>query len=293
MGSYTPDRYGLPRGLDEVGLRLGLPRLPAENNTDYRRRLLLQPRRPPGPDWDSIFRSIARTVGEFDKRVLKIVFDTDSDGATVAADPNIIVSSTRLYVYSDFTSLTLAATLDIWDSDGSYFLKDVYDSLSALSFLTVTQEDDYSDYLLSRNLMISHAEGHVYRELLRTSACNRLQNGLLRTISFDNYNAFSSQKDLKADISDDGDFYVDMVNGVVFSQSAQRGGAYYSYVKNPFYLWWQPIRTEPANDPTLMHALMDSRIDQSDGSSEPSVLNGYGTDIVNRISSTHPLGWGE
>lgn len=293
MSSYTPERYGLPRGLDEVGLKLSLFRLPGENQNTYRRRLLLQVRQTPSTSLEGMVKSVNRTVGQFEKRVIKIELVLNPDGSPIVPDPCIVVAATRLLVYSDFANLTLAKTINIWDRDGSYFLRDVLTELSAVAFLTVSTEDDYSPYLLSKNLRIGTSEQYQYSEFLNTAACNVLDKQLIKGISFNNYNIFSSLKTSKALMTEPGDYYVDMVNGIVFSYSTQAGQAFYSYRDFPFYLWWQPVRIEQANDPTLRYATRNTLIENTTGQPSHLLLNEYGAKIAQEIISIHPMKWGE
>ena len=293
MGSYTPDRYGYPRGLDEVGLRLSLPRISGETQTHYRKRLLLQARQPPGPSLEEMILSANRTVGEFDKRIMKIELVLDSDGAPIVDDPCIIIAATRLFVYSNFASLTLAATINIWDRTASYFLRDVYNKLSAIPFIAVTKETEYDDFLYSKNIRIGASERYQYSEILRTSRSNKLEYPLIKTISFNDYNIFSSEKNSKNLVLEAGDYYIDKVNGVVFSYSTQRGQAFYSYRDFPFYLWCQPVRVEQGNDPTLRYATRDTLINQVDGQEQYSLLNEYGAKIAAETLSIHPMKWGQ
>ena len=293
MSNYTPTRYGLPRGIDEVGLRHSTFRLPGESNANFRRRVLLQSRKPPGPSSEDVISSVNRTVGQFEKRVMKISLVTDSSGVPVVPDPYIAVTSTRIYVYSDFANSTVAKVINIWDRSGSYFVRDVYNQLSSLAFLTVEQSDDYEEFLISKNIKIDVSERYKYLEPLKSSQCNALDNGLIRSISFDNYVALATEKTAKGDITEAGDFYVDKTNGVVFSYSGQSGNAFYSYASFPFYLWWQPVRVEHANDSTLRYATRDTLINQEDGTESYLSLNAYGAKIANEILSVHPMSWGE
>jgi hypothetical protein len=293
MSNYTPQSYGFPRGLDEIGLRFSLPRLPNEQNEDYRRRLLLHSRLPPGPSFDEIAKSVARTVGQFDQRILRVSFSLDSDGATVAPDPNITIKATRAYVYSDYENGVLEKTINIWDRSGAYFLKDFVTELSSVSFLTVDTLPEYEEYLSSRNLMICNSHKEVYAERLVSAEINNLRHGLISQVSFEARRLFSNLVSSKSAISEEGDYYVDQVNGIVWSYSTQAGGAYYSYIENPFYIWWQPVRVEEVNDATLRYATRDTLISDDDGTEEYTSLNAYGAKIANKILEIHPMAWGE
>jgi hypothetical protein len=292
MSSYTPDRYLFPTSLDELGLRLGLQRLDGEEIDDYRNRLLLQLRKPPGPSWESFSGSTSRMVGMQDLRVFQIDLVLNPDGTSVATYPFVEVSSSMLRVWDNYESAPVLE-LDIFHHGDGYFLRDVYTQLSALPFLTISILEPDCEFLKSSFLQIGKSLGYAHGEFLNRTQCTRLKNGFIVSINFSRYDRLKTLVASADAIVESGDYYVDRTNGVVFSYDIQDGAAFYEYLKFPYYLWWQPVRGYPLNDPDIDVILKETLIGDDTGEEERVLLNHTGAGFLNELLSAAPLHWGE
>lgn len=289
MGTYTPKETLIPTGLDEIGLRLGLERLPQESLSTYRKRLLLEARDPGSTDSASFIRGINRKVGLFDKHVLSIELINDTDGYPLAPDPYVEVTATHLRCYSDYDNEILDIEISLLDSK---WLSDLATEFSSSSYFSLSEEDQYEDYLKSERLRIGNS--NVLKESfpLYESYENSFGVGNIKTVWFSNSNVFLSEKASRADVEESGDFWIDKDEGVVISNDTQLGYATFIRRDFPFKLYWQPVKVELVNDEDLNYRIKDKAISDETGELEPMVLNSTGKKIYNTILEAHPLEWG-
>lgn len=292
MSTYTPTKFLVPNGLDELGFKLGMTRFDNETLADFRRRLLLEARDPAGASQDDFIRSIGRQVALFDIPVFEISLITDANAVPLAPDPYIEVTSTHLRAYSDFDNSVLDFELNIIDRDSAYFLKDVYASFTASSFFSVKILDDDYAYKKSRQLKYANTNRFFPAERLSQSFEHKLMFGNIKTLHAQAFDVFINEKTSQNDLAEDGDFYIDYVNGVIFTHSMMKAFVSYVYREFPYRLLWQPVRTFPFNDPDIDFLIKDTLIDDNDAQPQHLLLNSHGAEIVNKILSIHSLGWG-
>lgn len=292
MTNYIPKTNSYPTGLDELGLRIGLNRLEDETEVEYRQRLLLQLRRPPGASQVDYIASVGRTVGLLDELIWSIDLVLEDD-VPIASDPRIEITSSRFKVWSDYSNSILELDLDIYHRSGNYFLIDVYNVLSALDFIsisTITTED--VDYWSSSKLMISNSDGYVNNERLKSSKLNQLEYNYINQALFSASHIFNTEVANADLVLNPGDYYIDKTNGRVFSFDIASSVISYSYRAFPFMIYWQPVRVYALNDADIKERLYSELVNTS-GELEYSLLNERGAFIYNQVLKQHPLQWGK
>ncbi len=294
MSTYTSiNKLSIPNGLDDIGLHLGLPRIDGETLYNYQKRLILETRERSGPTQREFLKSLSRRVGEFDLPVFRITLDVDGNGAPLAADPYIEVTSTHIRAYSNWTLGTLDIELNFHDRDNGYFLRDIYAAFNASSFFGVTILDTEYTYKLSQRLRFSNTQMHVPAEALSRSYETKLTNTNIIDFYPDNRLAFITEKTSIAAMTTEGDYFVDYDNGVVFSYVTQSGIVSYTYMDFPFTLYFQSIRAYPYNDPDKKYKHKNTLISDDTGLPEYVLLNSFGSKIANEVLNVHPLTWGK
>jgi len=291
--------------LDENGLSLGMPRFKNEDIADYRIRLLRYVYNLPEPTQRSYISTLGNQLGLVDREVFRIepvtTYDADTDIYTLAAtDPYIYIDSSLLRIWPDYSGDpdNPDVELDIYNRDGAYFLGDVYDAISPLTYLAVTTmgEDEDWAYLKSANLAYGGNHRFVSEVPLEFSKMNDIEYEYIRSILFENDLIFSNEVDLYTDMAGDvgiiGDYFIDYVRGIIFSYSQARGLCYVSYREFPYSLYWQPARAYPMNDDSIDYILKDVLLNP-DWEEERLLLNPVGAKLINDILKTHPLQWGK
>ena len=294
MSKYTQEEYRFPISLDEIGLDLGLSRLPNETLDVYRRRLLLHARLPPKPTKKSILSTPQRRVGAFEKEVMRASLVLDSNDRPIAKDPRIEIDGSYLSVWDNWNygenDPILKANLSLREE--KYFLRDVYTALSTLTFLNVTKSLLYDDYLKSFNLKIDNTDRVLKTRPLSGSRLNRLNTENIRLCMLTNTTVYRNEvTDLSLMIAD-GDYYVDYDFGYLHSYTGGRGAIAIEYSNFPFIFYWQPVKVFEVNDSTIKQFTRDLLLDDN-GNWDRLLLNSYGAKIANIILREHPLQWGE
>lgn len=292
MTIYTPDLHDIPTGLDEVGYRLGLPRLPLETPDSYRRRLLAFSRKPPRPD-DQWFRSVASSMlGLPSINVLDVDLVLDGSGVPVAADPRIEVTSTHLRTWDDYANGSLDLELDLVND--YRFLTDVHGAFAGNTYFSISALDaDYGLYL-SKNLRVSNSDGWMNQEVLAPRKVHKFEHPYVVNIFPDARNTFQTEVASMSLVNDYGKFYLNRVNGVVHTYEPMRGIVRYSYWDFSFRLWWDAVRVVPLigiDTGRLTQELVRSDID---GSEVPGgAVNDFGARLYNELLRVYPMEWGK
>lgn len=310
MSKYTPEKTQVPVGLDEIGMRLSLLRLPDESLNQYRRRLLLQGRDAPNPTIHSAVRTLNRLVGVFEERVFRIDLVMDSeeeDAKPLAPDPRIEVDAGFLRVWSNYAEgddgLELEINLHLRDSEAekdvlpTYFLRDVKRELDTLSFINVSLLDTTEDWETfkfekAQHLRIGNSDSIVGHNLLQPFNLNVLSHTNINDIIFSDTDIFVNEVSDPDDVLSDGDYFVDRDYGILISYNLGGGHCTMSRRAFPFDLWWQPVTVFELNDPSIEYMIKDNLINDS-GLEERLLLNSFGAEVMNDILSQHPLTWGE
>jgi hypothetical protein len=296
MATYTPSRFALPNGLDERGLMLGLQRLDNESLATYRRRLLLEARDPSGSSQVDYIRTLNRKVGQFDQPMFDVDVIRDANGDPLAPDPYIEITSTHIRVYSDWTNSTLDFELNLHERSGAgtaYFLREVDIALTASTFFSHTVLDTTFTFKKSDHLKFGNSELYVVGKALRESQSNRLEHGLIRDIYPLSFVIFQNEVATPALVVEQGDFYVDYINGAIITYETAKGLVSYIYKVFPYRLYWQAVRAVPYNDADKVYSHKDTILSDDTGLPVHKVLNSEGAKIANSILNVHSLGWGE
>lgn len=284
MSTYTSKKILLPSGLDEIALERSLIRLPEEILESFKDRLLLEHRDPVDNSFGTFKKSPCRQVGELEVALIKItVTDNSLD------KPRLVITSSKFYWYDD-SDEEPTLELNIQSRDGAYFFGDIVTALNALGTVSVEILDGDYEYKFSRQLRVEDTD-ITDISFLRENYVNNLGNTLVKDLRFSNTNIFKTEKSLVADLVEEGDFYVDYENGVVFSFDLQAGYISYTHANFPLVVWWQPVRVFELNDPDISFLIKDDLI--TDDGPVPLLLNAIGTKYLNELSEVYPLEWGK
>jgi len=291
MASYTPTRFRIPTSYDEVGLKYSMARLPKEDLSAYRRRLLLEARDSVDPSEGSYVRSVNRKVGLFEKPVFDVGLVLDGDGAPLAADPYIEVTSTHLRAYSDKDGDVVDFMVDFTDRDNGWFLTAVHTALDSSPYFSVDVLDIDYEFLRSDHLRYGNTEKIARIPRLQERYVNDLGVRHIKNFYPQAAALFLNEKDSADDLVEDGDYYVDYVEGVLFSHSLQAGYVSLAYREFPHRLWWQPVRACPVHNADFQHYIKQPLVDE-DGLERPLLLNSRGAQLYDKVLEVHSLGWG-
>lgn len=288
MGVYTPNILPIPNSIDELGRYRGLIRIVGESISDFRKRILLETRDPSGPLETDIMRTLSRKVGLFDKVIFELDLAKDVDGIPLAPDPFVEITSTCIRLWSDKDNDVL---------DGEFFFKD-YKFLTDLkteidlltNFQLIVVETNYH-YLYSRNLMITSSLKTVDGFPLNSSYQTDLKVKYLKDFRSENFFIFGKEVLSISSLVDPGDYYVDKLNGIIYTTEVQSGTASFSYNQFPMRIKWQEIKSYQYNEKDLDYEIKKQDIIET-GEVKPTVVNSEGAFIANEVIKAHGLTWG-
>jgi hypothetical protein len=294
MSKYNQSGYSFPSSIDEIGVDLGLIRLPEESAENYRRRLLLHVRNPPSPRKDSILTTPQRRVGVFDKEVMRASLVVDSENRPIAKDPRIEIDGSFLKVWDNWNyganEPALICNLSLRDKE--YFLRDIYTKLSTLTFITVTKSKLFDNYLKSFNLKISNTDQVLPLQPVASSRLNKIGLENIRKVMLSNSRVYKNEVASSDLMLQDGDYYIDYDFGYIYSYITGGGSLHAEFSRFPFIFYWQPVKVFEVNDGSIDQFTRDLLLNDN-GVWERLLLNPYGAKIANIILKEHPLQWGE
>lgn len=292
MTTYTPVQMDIPTGLDEVGYRVGVRRLPHETPGSYRMRLLGYSRDPATPDEAWFRRSLSNLLGQLSINVLDIDLELDVNGDPVATDPRIEISANKMYLWDDYGNDSLVLECDLLGAERYLVdLKAAIDGLGA-NFTTGSLDSDY-DYYLSKHLRVSNTDGWVQGELLTRTKVHKLQHPYTVDIFPSFASIFNNEEATLGDVDEMGDYYIDRRNGVINNYEPMAGVVSYSYWDFPFRVWHDPVRVVSPND-TDFDELTQQLVRGELGQDEPGgAPNDFGASYYNELLGVFPLEWGE
>jgi len=289
MTVYSLQKFNFQDGLDEVGLRYSMPRLLDEDLVTYRKRLLAEVKDPSGSTQADYYRTGGRVLGQMGTRVFAISL-IELGGSPVAPDARVEITSSMIRTWSDYGNNTLDIEAQLSEVK---FLRDLEALFIGNAFFTISTVSSADEFKFCEQLRISDSDGLVAREFLRPSTCNKLRENNVSNIIFEDNAVFSRLRPGIGFLDQAGDYYVDLLNGVVFSYSIQSGYVTYEHRVFPFSIYWEPVRFWALNDQDKDRIIYDPTINDETGELIFNRLNSVGADLGNEIYLTHPLNWGE
>jgi hypothetical protein len=291
--SYTPQPFLFGTGLDEVGIDVGMPRLKSESMADYRYRVFFQLRDPPDATTDGFIRTAGRMVAELDKKILSIDLVLNSDGSMPVSDPRIEVSSSRFRIWDDYENGSLVLDLDIREQGKDKLVDDVIKAVQAITWLSLDVLITGFEYSKSFRLKYGSTDRYYSSVALGAVKMNNVGVKYIKTISFSATPVFNSLEASLAALSENGDFYIDSDNGIVYSYQEARGFCHFSAREFPYELHWQSIRSFPLHDEDTERLYYDTLKNDATGEDEYAQLNTDGAKVYNELLEVHPLQWGK
>jgi len=217
--TLTPAAKTVVNRFDYFGQLLGLPRLPAETNDLYRKRLWDVYVRRAGSNETGLINGITRELGLAQYDALTIT----SSSTTY---PRVIVKSTSVDLYNKWridTDYTLETSIDIYSRDESYYLSDLVTAINATTYFTASLATGVDDHLQSAVLIPTDSRKWQDSEDINPFYRNVLEYGNIvdgsMQFSVEGRAVFSNEVDTEDDLLVGGDYYVDYTNGVVRSYS--------------------------------------------------------------------------
>jgi hypothetical protein len=291
---FTPEPQNIVNEFDYMGLLLSLPRLPGERNADYRGRLWDVYVHRAGSHEAGLMNGITRELGLLQYDALTITTST-------AAEPRVIVGSTRVYLYDDWKSSTdyhLDTSIDIFSRDGSgYYLSGLVTAINASDHFTASLASGVDGHTRSAVLIFTDSNTVIEDDLFPIKRNLLTYQDVVEGsvgFSFGGRNVFVEEKTSEATVLADGDYFIDYDEGLVVSYSTPTEAtvARYIYRGLPITLKASPVILYEFGSDAFRDEVFEQVL-QPDGTYEDGLPNGEAMDYINELLNAKGMLWGE
>jgi hypothetical protein len=295
---FTPELHPVFNELDRIGLLLGLPRLEAERNSEYRRRLFDVLVNRAGSSYCGLINGITRELGLrlFDALVIRPTTNP-STGLTIGANPAVVFAETKCYVWDDITDPTsgLDTTIDRFEqTDGGYTLGELVSAIENTGLFECSIPNNLSSATRSMTIFNQSTVITVPSEELDTSGARiKLKHDKLIPTSVSvRSGSLVERVDSVNELLVRGQYYIDMANGIIYTTVAPSVGSVirYQYRNDDFTAVGSPVIIHNLQSNDFRSKMFDQVT--LNGETTNGATTPYGLDLINELLSVYPLGWG-
>ncbi len=282
------NKYLFWNGLDELGLLLGLTRLPGETNSDYRGRLEDVSAHPGNATYQGLVYALSREFGLTPQPALTI---TCPEGVTL---PRISLENQELVLYTDAETIA-----------GSWFLRDpaistlllLTQAINALETFQAVLDADIDPGSYPAGLLNNDSFQWMLKEEVPAATRFTLAHPLINpgTMVFAESQVFANYVD---NPSQPGDFHVDPDTGEVQCLIMPGGAGWvtYQYRKTSLGLDYLPIIISDLNSPNSRQWFF-SQVEQNiwdnpEQRFNPGAPSTFMQHIIDEINLNCPVLWG-
>jgi hypothetical protein len=281
---------------DEHGLIVGLPRLKAEKNWEYKRRLKDVMIHRSNSTYRGLVHGITRELGLSLFSPIQINPRRNENGAFYADDPYIKFDGAYLYLYSDYKNGTLDHKIDRYERGGNYeHLIRLIDFINETTYFEASLETGYDPYIKSMTILNQSNRDVVYAEDVQVSTRFKLDKEYIvdGSLITNNRSIFGIEKSTVNNVSAAGNYFIDYKTGIVTLYQIPTVGTAvrYEYSIFPFKPIASPIILYDINNDNFRTKLFN-QILQDDGTYSHGLPTELGTDIINELMSITPMYWG-
>ena len=285
MTKYKQNELLLDTEMDEIGRRHSLNRYLNESKYNFKQRVHLSTLNNPKPVLSYYNFALNNHLNLFEKKVFKISLN---DNLIDIEDlPRIEVDSTFLKVWRN-KSKDPVLVLNLHSKEYK-FLKNIKEALNKLNFLSV-ETIDYDESWYSKNLVIQNTDGFISQYYLQTSQIQNFDIKYIEKYMTNNPITTLYRKNSIDDLVEDGDYYLDKLNGFLYTRIENNGFSDIMYQEFPFFLVWSPAKIFELNDKSIDFLIKDKQVNE-DGVEDNSVLNSYGASLINKVLEDNKIYW--
>jgi hypothetical protein len=283
MKKYTQRKVLIDTVLDEGGRHTGLNRLKSESSDKYRDRLRKVNSLYPISTMEYLNFNLSNRLNLEDR----VVFNISLVENQIDLDdlPKIEVDAVYLKVWKN-KSKDPVLTFNLIENK---FMSSLKAELQQLNFLAI-ESADYDDELRCRNIVNSNTEG--YREGVRfaPNGMHRLGEKYITSFISNNPIFTENSKASVEDLTDPGDYFLDKLNGILYTSQEFDGFGTFFYEKFPFELKWNSIKLYELNDRSIDYLIRDEVLVEP-GVTERKALNSFGSMLINKTLEDTLIYW--
>lgn len=285
MSKYTAEKMLIDTELDEIGRNKSLNRYKNESQVNFKDRIYLSSIKPPRPNIDYYSFATSNHLNLFQKKIFSIEL---VDKLINPEDlPKIEILGNSMKVWREQSQEPVL--MIHFDNPEYRFMKDLKAALERLDFLKI-EAWDYEDFMETKNL-IQKGSSKIESEIfLRSSQLQILGKKYIENYATNNPIASYIEKNSKEEIGKDGEYYLDKINGLLYTNVENKGFATIMYQDFPFILEWSPVKIIEVNDESCKSLFYKEQVDE-EGNLRLTELNSYGAENINKILKDNRLYW--
>lgn len=278
MSNYTSNfKRKLSTPLDDFGRLIDIPRLDNESLLSYRERLLDSVLNKSNASITGTNLSLARQAGLVRSHVFTIDYLSSTNDM-----PEISITSKFFRIKRNDD---IILELDLYTST----LESLNIQIGLIDKFSVSYfDEDFASIKLTKLFYGNNLKVNSNKNLL-PSRVNNLEISYIKDILFTS-DQFRYKKDSLTDVIDIYDYYIDDLNGIVFTGSEAAGACTVSYYEIPYKIYYTPVAFYPLNDTDIDYIIKDSIV--TDNGEEQKILNSKGSTFIKELISSHPINWG-
>lgn len=294
MTIFNPIPHQIFNEIDQHGLLLGLKRLKNERNPEFKKRILDVMVHRAGSTYLNLIYGITRELGLQIQDTLIINVLLDGNGIPLGgAAPAVVFQDTKCYLYSDYSDLTLLATLDRFDSTETFTLTQLKTDIEATGAFEVEILTNPNQRAMT--LFNQSSANIVYQEDISDKG-NKIKlahsNLIFGTATIESPNLIvlaNSATNLKS-----GEYFIDLQAGIIYSAQIPAPGSRIRYQ----YLSWEntfqssPIIIHDLQSLDFKTKLFETVVNNNNETSlgKATILGG---EIINELLSLYPTNYGK
>jgi hypothetical protein len=285
MSKYKQEKMLIDTELDEIGRHKSLNRFQNESLVNFKDRIYLCGLNSPIPNLKYYTFATNNHLNLFEKKL----FEIHLIDALINKDdlPRVEIKGNSIEVWKEKSK---ESVLKIYFDDPKYkFLKDIKKEIESLNFLEI-KLIDYYEYYESKNLKQGFSDAYLSAIPLRLSKFQDFEVKYIEEYLTNNPVISLNEKQSVEQIVEDGDFYLDKINGALHTHQENKGFANIIYQNFPFTVVWSPVKIIEMNDESAKSLFYEKQIDE-EGKEKLTLLNSYGADHINRILEDNRLYW--
>ena len=285
MSEYKQEKMLIDTELDEIGRHKSLNRLKNESLVNFKNRIYLCGLNPPMPNIRYYTFATNNHLNLFEKKLFNISLKDEMINENDL--PRVEMKANSIEIWKESSQ---ASVLKIYYDDPKYqFVKNIKEEIEKLNFLTL-EIIDYEEYLESKNLKQEISDNYLSAFPLTLTKMQDFKIRYIEEYHTNNPVISLNEKNSSDDLQEDGDYYLDKINGRLYTYQQNKGFANIIYQNFPFTVVWSPVKIIEMNDESAKRLFYENQID-SEGNEELNLLNSYGANHINRILEDNRLYW--
>lgn len=310
----TPTRSRTKNDLDAHGAFLDLPRLAAESNNSYYKRLQSVVPLRGGADHIGLVHGITRELGLEESIGIKIS-PVQSGGKWLAPSPHVEITATEIILYSSYTNEdtnTVDATIDIFNRGNGYLLEDAVSQIQTSEYFVAELGSSMTGQEKTNGLFPGSSCQVISKEWVPANTYFTLEHPdiIPGTLYFTEKDVFTTELSTAIatpsptgftltwavfeEVTRTGEYYVDYENGIVTvkTSASGRGTCRYVYREFPWYVRWSPIVVYSLRDSVYRTEIFEEET-MMDNSVKSGLVNAEGVQVFSQLYEKSPCLWGD